>query len=131
MRQRRRTPLLPLLAPALLGLAACTPTGDVTSAAGRFADAVRRHDGQAACALLSERARTSVEVTRPCDQVLPALGVRVGRPDVTTVWGDRAQIRAAPDTLFLVRYAAGWRVTGAGCHSRGPDVPYECEIGGP
>ena len=116
---------------AVLGLAACTPTGNVTSAAQRFADAVRRHDGRAACALLSEGARSSVEVTRPCAEVLPALDVGVGSPGDASVWGDRAQVRAAPDMLFLVRYGAGWRITGAGCRLRGTDEPYECEIGGP
>jgi hypothetical protein len=116
---------------ALLGLAACTPTGDVTSAAQRFADAVRRHDSRTACALLSERARSSVEVTSPCAEVLPALDLRTGPPGSATVWGDRAQVGAAPDTLFLVRYSGGWRIAGAGCRPRGADVPYECEIGGP
>ena len=129
--QLRRAGLLPLLTLCLLALAACTPTGDVTATSQRFADAIRRHDARAACALLGERARSSVEVTRPCADVLPTLDVRVGPPGAASVWGDRAQVRAAPDTLFLVRYAGGWRVTGAGCHPRGADVPYECEIGGP
>ena len=128
MRQRRRWALA---VSVLLGLAACTPTGDVTSTAQRFADAVRRHDGRTACALLSERALSSVEVTSPCAETLPALDVRIGPPGTASVWGDRAQVGAAPDTLFLVRYAGGWRITGAGCRSRGADVPYECEIGGP
>jgi hypothetical protein len=129
MRQRRRVGLL--LIAAVSGLTACTPTGGATGAARRFADAVGRHDAEAACALLSERARSSVEVTRPCTDVLPTLDVRVGSPGAASVWGDRAQVRADPDTLFLVRYSGGWRVTGAGCRSRGADVPYECEVGGP
>jgi hypothetical protein len=132
MRRRRRAELLLALPVwAVLGLAGCTPTGEVTSAAGRFADAVHRHDGREACALLADRARRSVEVTQSCAEVLPALHVQVGPPGEATVWGDRAQVRATPDTLFLARYTGGWRVTGAGCRPRGADLPYECEIGGP
>ena len=45
------------------------------------------------------------------------------------VWGDTAQVHLAGDTVFLLRFPDGWRVSAAGCTPRG-DAPYRCEVRG-
>jgi hypothetical protein len=117
-----------VLIAAMTGCGTGQRAGEATAVARRFAEAVQRQDGAAACALLSPPARERLD--GPCAEVLPRLGLRPGDPETATVWGDAAQVRAAPDTLFLGEYAAGWRVTGAGCRPRGEGVPYDCELGG-
>ena len=118
-------------AAVLAGCGAAPATGEASAAARRFADAVRQQDGRAACALLSERAVESVESSGgTCAAELPRLGLEVGPPATATVWADTAQVRAAPDTVFLGRYTDGWRVTGAGCRPRGGQLPYDCALGG-
>jgi hypothetical protein len=115
---------------ALSGCASDRRSGEATTAARRFTEAVRQHDGATACALLSPPALAEVTRDGPCAAELLRLGLRSGPPTSATVWGDAAQVRAAPDTIFLSEYAAGWRVTGAGCRWRGDGLPYECELGG-
>jgi hypothetical protein len=115
----------------LTGCASAPAAADVGLVARRFADAVRQQDGAAACALLSQRARESVESSGgACADELSRRELRVGTPGAATVWGGMAQVPAAPDTLFLGQYTNGWRVTGAGCRPRGEEMPYECAIGG-
>ena len=107
--------------------AAADPT--VTAAAERFTGALARHDGAAACALLTDDARHDTETFgRTCPAQL------VGLPDPgavvqVEVWGDTAQVRLARDTVFLLRFPDGWRVDGAGCTPQG-DAPYRCEVRG-
>jgi hypothetical protein len=116
---------------ALTGCASTPAAADARLVARSFADAVRRQDGAAACALLSERARESVESSGgTCADELPRRELRVGSPGAATVWGDAAQVHAPPETLFLGEYADGWRVTGAGCRPRGEELPYQCAVGG-
>ena len=49
--------------------------------------------------------------------------------DKTGTESDEAQVRTGEDTLFLVRVAGGWRVSGAGCTAR-RDGPYDCDVEG-
>jgi hypothetical protein len=116
---------------AVLSLLGCTSgpaPGEAEAVAARFAEAVRQHDGAAACALLSERTRD--DLGDSCATALPRLGLRPGTPRTAEVWGDSAQVRTTSDTVFLGSYAAGWRITGAGCAPRGADLPYDCALGG-
>jgi hypothetical protein len=107
--------------------AAAEPT--VSAAAERFAGAVARHDGVAACSLLTDDARHDTETFgRTCPgqlATLPDPGAVAG----VEVWGDTAQVRLAGDTVFLLRFPDGWRISAAGCTPQG-DAPYRCEVGG-
>jgi hypothetical protein len=127
----RRAGALAVAALGAVGLAGCTAAEEPTVAAvaGQFAGAVARHDGDRACALLTDNARDDVETFgRQCAPqlaTLPDPGA-VGRVEV---WGATAQVHLDHDTLFLLRFPDGWRVSAAGCTPRG-DAPYQCEVQG-
>lgn len=87
-----------------------------------FTAAVSSGEADRACELLTDRAREGVECS--------SLHVPGGAVESVEVWGDAAQVRTSQDVLFLRELSSGWRVSGAGCRSRG-DRPYECEVGGP
>ena len=95
--------------------------------AARFVAAVAQSDTVAACALVAPRAVRRMK--DQCGQVLPTFRLPTDRPDSIQVWGDTAQARTSGDTLFLRRFAQGWRIVAAGCVSRGEE-PYECELDG-
>jgi hypothetical protein len=125
-------PILLLLAG--LALSACTPTSREDGAArvaSRFVADVGRHDGAAACRLLTESARESV--TGATDATCRKAVVNVAEHGTAVrrvqVWGDSAQVRIGTDVVFLVHLRAGWRVTAAGCKSQ-PHAPYLCDVDG-
>jgi hypothetical protein len=125
----------PVLAVALaLGCAAgCSPAGEAGArqAAEQFQAAVRSRDSAAACRLLSDEARGSLESasTRPCPEALAALRLPAGAVGSDQLWGRNAQVVLDSGVLFLASFRAGWRVTAAGCTSR-PDQPYDCQVEG-
>jgi hypothetical protein len=107
--------------------AAAEPT--VSAAAERFAGDVARHDGAAACALLTDDARHDTETFgRACAAQLATLP-DPGAVAQVVVWGDTAQVRLAGDTVFLLRFPDSWRISAAGCTAQG-DAPYRCEVQG-
>ena len=69
----------------------------------------------------------AVEVARTSLADVPLRGGTVGSVEI---WGGDAQVRLGADTLFLTRTDTGWKVTAAGCESRG-EAPYDCEVDGP
>ncbi|MFD7658763.1 hypothetical protein ACFV4N_32715 [Actinosynnema sp. NPDC059797] len=93
----------------------------VRRAAEDFTSAVSAGDSARACDLLTDQARDDADCA--------ALDVAGGPVEQVEVWGDAARVRTAGDVLFLRELAVGWRISGAGCASRG-DRPYECEVGG-
>lgn len=117
-----------------LPLTACSgsPHRDVVSrVAASFVSAVQRHDGTAACALLSPDARSSVvgATNVPCSKAI--LTVDEAGKDVTgvQVWGDAAQVRIGDDVVFLRRLQKHWLVSAAGCTQQ-PAGPYDCDVAG-
>jgi hypothetical protein len=117
-----------------LGCAAgCTPAGEQAArqAAEQFQSALRSQDTAAACRLLSDEARGSLESAsvRPCPEALVALQLPAGPLGEDEVWGRNAQVVLDSGVLFLAEFRAGWRVTAAGCTSR-PDQPYDCKVEG-
>ncbi|MEV4392494.1 hypothetical protein [Nonomuraea sp. NPDC049607] len=123
----------PFVVPALL-LAAVGCAVDTTSparAAERFHAAVAAHQENAACGLLART--TADKLPDPGQTCAQALGdVKLGpggRVTEVNVWGNEAQVRLAGDTVFLHRFADGWRVKAAGCRPV-RDLPYECEVEG-
>jgi hypothetical protein len=120
-----------ILLPAAGLLAGCTPASepDVRAAAQRFQSAVGTGDDRAACAMLSDEARSSLELTsaRPCAAALAALKLPSDNPTAVQVWGDNGQVRLAHGALFLAEFPAGWKITGAGCRPQA-DKPYACAV---
>jgi hypothetical protein len=116
-----------------LSAAACTPAEEPSArAAGEaFQTALRNHQGDAACQLLSDEARGNLEsgTGKPCARAIAGLGLPVGTVTSVQVWGGNSQERLDPGVLFLAQFKTGWKVTGAGCRAR-PDQPYDCDIEG-
>lgn len=104
-------------------LSACAPVESGPSArAAHFYAAIAASDGARACADLALEARASLERQEgaPCEravveQRLPAV---TGAGDAR-VYGAAAQVVHRGETVFLSRFADGWRITAAGC----PPVP--------
>ena len=123
--------VLAAIAAGTAGTAGCAAAGEQTVAAtaGRFAGAVARHDGATACTLLTDDARHDAETFgRSCAAGLATLP-DPGAVQQVEVWGDTAQVHLAGDTVFLLRFPDGWRVSAAGCAPQG-DAPYRCEVRG-
>jgi hypothetical protein len=115
----------------LAGCGGAPESAVVQDVAAKFESAVAGRDGLAACSLLAPEAVRRVTDLRPegCAQALPALALPTSPPGEAEVWGDTAQVRTAADTLFLRRFADGWRIIGAGCRPRG-ERPYQCTVDG-
>lgn len=115
----------------LAGCGGSTQDAAAAAAADAFVDAVAARNGGAACALLTDRARESVEsFGRVCAQVVTQLPADPGPVEKVEVWGDAAQVRFAGEVLFLSRFDDGWRIHAAGCTPRPGDAPYRCELEG-
>lgn len=136
----RRRAAAPVLALAVLGLAACAgpDAADAQDVVGRFTAAIAAGDGDAACDLLLPDAAEALadDAGEPCaDAVVDPSGPladlveAAGDPVVEDVHvaGRQAQVVTASDTLFLALSGDGWVVTAAGCTAR-PDRPYDCEV---
>jgi hypothetical protein len=119
-----------VLAAAALLLAGCAglEQPEVERIASTFAAA----DPSARCAVLAPATVAAVEAARSesCVQAMAQLSLPEGAVVSSTVWGDQAQVQLVGDTVFLTRTSTGWKVTAAGCRSRG-DAPYNCRLEGP
>jgi hypothetical protein len=128
---RRRSRALVVVLLAGTTCAGCTSSAEpgARGAAVAFQSAVARHDGPAACGLLSDEARARLESAsaHPCAEALLALPLPADDVRSTEVWGGEAQARLRSEVLFLAELKDGWRVTGAGCLPR-PDQPYACRV---
>jgi hypothetical protein len=117
------------LLPVLAGCAA-TSRSEVTGVVTRFYRAYEHRDGAAACALLAPETRRSVAESADAacasallDEPLP----RPGQASSASVYGDQAQVRLDRDTVFLARFADGWKLVAVGCRPR-PERPYDCDV---
>jgi hypothetical protein len=100
------------------------PLGVTTS----FFEAVTAGQGARACALLAPRTATKLSGDgESCSRAVLRLGSRDARAERVSVWGAEAQVRLRGDTVFLHRYADGWRIKAAGCEPRPPE-PYDCDV---
>ncbi|HVX45986.1 MAG TPA: hypothetical protein VHC49_19000 [Mycobacteriales bacterium] len=97
--------------------------------ARQFVADIRAGDGRAACALLSEQARSAAEGMgdNSCAELITDLKEPGTAVQEAEVWGDTAQVRIGSDVLFLRRSDATWWITAAGCTAR-PHRPYDCEV---
>jgi hypothetical protein len=115
---------------ATVALAGCANLEQpvVEQVASTFAAA----DPSARCAMLAPATVSAVEAARSesCVQAMAQLSLPEGAVVSSTVWGDNAQVQLVGDTVFLTLTSTGWKVTAAGCRSRG-DAPYVCRLEGP
>lgn len=116
----------------LLNACSAGPDRDAVAAAAQsFAADLAKGNGQAACALLTDNARSSATGATSVSCARAVLGVHVAGDQVSgeQVWGDAAQVRLGSDVLFLRLIADRWQVSAAGC-TRQPAGPYDCKVGG-
>ena len=98
----------------------------------QVASAFAAADPSARCQMLAPATVATVEAQsgQPCAQATAQLELPQGTVQSSTVWGDQAQVHLVGDTVFLTKTGNGWKVTAAGCRSRG-DAPYACRMEGP
>jgi hypothetical protein len=117
------------LAVLLTGCASASEP-DVSGIATAFEDP--SGDPQARCDLLAPVTLATFEsdASAPCADAIADVPLPGGDVRSVEIWGGDAQVRLGSDTLFLTQTDAGWRVTAAGCESRG-GAPYDCQVEGP
>jgi hypothetical protein len=98
----------------------------------QVASAFAAADPSDRCQMLAPATVATVEAQsgRPCAQATAQLELPRGAVQSSTVWGDQAQVHLVGDTVFLTETGNGWKVTAAGCRSRG-DAPYACRVESP
>ncbi|MGV9454583.1 hypothetical protein [Streptomyces sp. NPDC003635] len=105
---------------------------DVHTAATTFEKAIDDGAYDRVCALLAPATVEELEESAgsPCatavSQDSPPPGGPVQRTDL---YGNQARVVLSSDTLFLSRFAAGWKVVAADCAPQ-PNEPYRCRIKG-
>lgn len=129
---------LPALGAAALALA-CAGCGNrsdppkVRAVATAFYEAVQRHDGAAACRLLSQDTRQALVENEgeACAKAVVSLKLQGGRPGAASVFETNADVQlVGGDRVFLSREQHAWRISAAGCKPQGPvsKQPYDCEL---
>lgn len=109
------------------------PNSAASGVAKDFYAAVSEGDSTTACSLLAPQTRKELEQStgQSCAEALPSeLGAVVDGGIRTAAYGDGAIATRGGDTVFLVRFANGWRVTAAGCTHVADDKPYDCTVKG-
>jgi hypothetical protein len=117
------------LAVLLTGCASASEP-DVSKVATAFDDP--SGDPQARCDLLAPATRATFESdsSATCADAIGDVPLQGGTVSSVQIWGGDAQVRLGGDTLFLTETDGGWKVTAAGCESRG-QAPYDCQVDGP
>jgi hypothetical protein len=120
------------VAAALLLVSGCASShaSEAADAASSFYDAFAQSDGATACDLLAPKTRDEIETSSGTDCAKAILDEEL--PSVksnaeATVFGDQAQVKLGPETVFLAEFPDGWKVVAAGCTPNG-DLPYDCEV---
>ena len=108
-----------------------TENGNAEAAGLRFSQSIEA-DPARACDLLAPGTRKAIEDAEgPCPGALSGhLESASGPAESTEVYGKNAIVRLSSDTIFLARFADGWRVTAAGCTRQPDGRPYDCTIKG-
>ncbi|MFE3998711.1 hypothetical protein ACFX43_07910 [Nocardioides sp. YIM B13467] len=121
-----------LLLPMILTGCGSEQDEAVRGKATAFQEAVAAQDWARACALLAPETRSELEsaAKKPCDGALAEEGLPTpGAPDGVDVFGTMAEVRYRGETVFLTRFADGWRLYAAGCMPQHPE-PYDCALHG-
>jgi hypothetical protein len=121
-----------LAAVVVLSCVGCGAREDpVVDRAEHFVRSLEAGNGAAACADLAEEARSALEEQeeRPCAEVIGEQDLPTAPPrGAAEVYGSMAQVRTAQDTVFLSRFADGWRIVAIGCTRSPLDEPYRCAV---
>lgn len=120
----------------MLPLPACdAPSTDAEpaeAAATGFLEAYSAQDGARACELIAPETRLQVEKQeqKPCEQAVLAVDLPdIGDVQRTQVFSGEGVVVTSEQTVFVSEFDLGWRVTAAGCTSRG-EKPHDCEVQG-
>ena len=115
-----------------VGTACSSPDrSTVSSTAVSFVTSVEQGDGQAACKMLTQDARSSVAGATdvPCAKAVTMIDESGRSVHGVQVWGDAAQVRVGADVVFLRRGDGRWKISAAGCKPQAQG-PYDCKVGG-
>ena len=129
---RWRFSALALLLPIILTGCGSGQEEAVRDRATVFQKAVAAQDWAGACELLAPETRSELEAAAktPCPSALAEEELPVpGTLDSVDVFGTMAEVRYQGETLFLTRFADGWRLFAAGCTPQ-PPKPYDCALHG-
>lgn len=122
-----------VLLASVSGCASANPgTSEAATTALDFHTALGSGDHARACGLLIPAAIEKLEAGEAgtCAEKLAQLDVPAAASVQDSVaYGSNAQVVMDQDTLFLARSGDGWKITAAGCTSRG-ERPYDCEVEG-
>ncbi|MEU5891486.1 hypothetical protein ABZ835_32260 [Streptomyces sp. NPDC047461] len=136
MRKVRRLGTLAILSLCGLVLGACDSAGQRDAAASAAATGFERllnsDDAKGLCGALAPETRAALEESEKadCEKAIAAQEIPLGGEiRATDAYGRQARVVLASDTLFLSRFADGWKVVAAGCVPR-PGRPYQCTLQG-
>jgi hypothetical protein len=124
------TALVAVAATALVGCGTSGSERDAKATVQRFYAALQSHDGAAACAQLTNGARSSLQQQEkePCAKAIVSLQLSPASPSKAQVVVTSAIVRTDKDeTAFLDQTSKGWRISDAGC-KKNPGQPYDCEL---
>ena len=126
---------------ALLAIAAAATTGcgqsanrdTVRATTTRFLTAYSAHQGEQACAALSDETRKELESQekRPCPDAIGQVQLKPGAVKHVDVELTNAKVDlTGGESLFLSQEAAGWKITAIGCKPQGDptNTPMDCEL---
>jgi hypothetical protein len=119
---------------ALTGCGASDRKPDAAAVAERFQTALENQDGAAACAEVSDQAKTKLEQQEkaPCAQSILRIDLPAGGIAAKTsvyITSAAVHITTGP-TTFLDEGPDGWKISAAGCEPTGPRQPFQCELEG-
>jgi len=128
-----------LAAVTAAGLGGCGTAGDRAESRAtveRFASALQRGDGAAACELLGSEAVKTLEQQEGsrCEKAVQSL--KPGGPGITRVqvYMTNAKVDlAGGESAFLDREPEGWRLSAVGCKAsegKPADRPLDCDLDG-
>lgn len=121
---------------AISVVSGCSTLCPGESAAGevavQFHQAISAGDGSIACSVLAPDTVHELEQTAaaPCAEAVLKQDLPDARTaQVSQAFGRGAQVLMDGDVVFLAMFDGKWKITAAGCQSRG-DRPYDCELKG-
>jgi hypothetical protein len=95
-----------------------------------FYAALQRHDGAAACQVLSDDTRSSLETSekKPCKEAVFSLGLSPSRVVAVRVYVTSAQaVVSGGEAVFLDQNPDGWKISALGCKPQ-HEQPYDCQL---
>jgi hypothetical protein len=119
-----------IVAASVIGLVRTQDDPAATRAVEHFSQAIRRHDGAAACERLGARTVDALEQQEggSCAKAILAVGLEGAPPSRSDVAERSAKVDAGEDgSVFLENTRRGWLITAFGCKPV-PARPYDCEV---